>query len=410
MGDALRIDGQKLDMHPRRMVAWLDAKDNWEQAKNIFPIYMELSPVGVCNHECTFCSVDYMLDREDAPRIPYDVLERTLTDMAAHSVRSVLFAGAGEPLLYKDRATGKTLADVILHADHIGLDTELTSNTVLLTEDFCERAFTAKRFRRIRTSINGGDAETYAKIHRTKNPSDFDTVLRNLERAVKIRERLGSGPLLTTQLVAVPETEGKRRRSLVMEQYPSNVHTIVPLAKRLRDIGVDNFSVKPYKQHTVELDTTRSRMYEGAAYRDIREIFREAETLQTDRFEVTIRYAAMDQQDGEDRGYHACHATPFHWAYIEADGEVWGCSAYVGRIENGREIGDHRFRFGNVNAQAFSDIWRNDRRKACWEYTRKPPSEGGLDVRQCMKGCQMDMPNRYLWQLTNPGSLVNFIK
>lgn len=409
MGDALRIDGQKMDLHPRRVAAWLDAKDDWEKAQHIFPIYAEISPVGVCNHECTFCSVDYMLDREDAPRISYAVMERTLTDMADNKVLSLLFAGAGEPLLFKDRETGKTLADVIQHADRVGMDSEITSNTVLLNERFCEEAFGAKRFRRIRTSINGGDAETYTKIHRTKNPKDFETVLRNLERAVKIRQRIGSGPLITAQLVAVPETEGKRRRSLMVEQYPSNIHTVIPLAKRLRDIGVDNFSVKPYKQHTVELEMTRSRMYQGTRY-DVRDVFQELETLQTSAFEVTVRYSAMDKQDTGERGYKMCHSTPFHWAYIEADGEVWGCSAHVGRVEQGREIGDHKFRFGNVNEASFSTIWRGERRKACWEYTRKPHSEGGLSLDTCMLGCQMDKPNEYLWQVTNPGPLDNYVK
>ncbi len=413
MSDKFRIDGQKLDFHPTRVAAWLAAKNDWEQAKEIFPIYMEISPLGVCNHECTFCSVDYMLDRTDSPRLRFDVFKRMLKDMAEHGVLSAMFAGAGEPLLYKDPQAKKDLADVILAADWFGLDTAITTNAVLLTEKFSERAFEAERLRWIRTSINGGDAETYMKIHRSK-PEDFDRVLKNLEAAVKIRERLGSDVKLFGQIVVVPEAKGKKRRSLVLEDYPSNIHTVLPLAQRLRDIGVDNLGVKPFKQHTVVLDMTRSSMYNvGTIYADDAmwgELFNDLESLQTDRFEVTIRRKAMSQQDAEYRGYSTCFSTPYFWAYVEADGEVWGCSAHVGRIEHGREIGDHRFRFGNVNEQSFSEIWRGDRRRANWEYTRKPPSEGGLDVSKCMKGCQMDVPNIYLWQLMNPEPTRSFIK
>ena len=399
--DKTRIDGQKLDMHPWRVAAWLNAMDDWEKAREIFPIYMEVSPIGSCIHECTFCSVDYMLDRTDHPSFTHDVMTRTLSDMAAHGVLSTMFAGCGEPLSYRDRSAKKDLADAILHANAVGIDTSVTTNAVLLSPEFSERAFTAQRLRWIRTSINGGNEETYTKIHRC-HPSHFERVLRNLEAAVKIRERLGSRVKLFAQLVALPEAEGMSRRSLVRQTYPSNIPTIVPLARRLRDIGVDNFSVKPFKQHLVEHEATRSKMYEAAGQDPFEETFLELEGLETDAFEITVRREAMVNAGAEDRGYGRCHATPFHWAYIEADGEVWGCSAYVGRIDGDRILGDHRFRFGNVNKQSFPEIWRGERRRRCWEYTRKPPSEGGLNVNACMRGCQMDMPNRYLWELAHP--------
>lgn len=417
MSDAMRIDGQKLDLHPLRVAKMIAAMDDWETAQHVSPIYIEISPVGVCNHECTFCSVDYIIDRPDHPAIPYDVFARTFEDMAKHGVLSLMFAGAGEPTLYKDKAAKKDLADIILLADGFGLKTAITTNATFLDESFCERAFTAKGLEWIRTSINAGDRETYAKIHRTKE-KDFDKVVANLSAAAKIRDRLGSRVKLRGQIVAVPAAKGvqNRRRLTLIDDYPANLHTIVPLAQLLRDIGMDNLAVKPYKQHTVEqhtgdearLGATRSDMYHGTSYSsdDWEALFDELQRIETPSFEITIRRGAMRQQDAEWRGYDTCYSTPYFWAYVEADGEVWGCSAHLGRKptdkENGKPIGDHRFRFGNVNEQSFVEIWHGERRKACWEYTRKPPSEGGLDVSRCMKGCQMDMPNLYLWQLMTP--------
>lgn len=412
MSDTMRIDGQKLDMHPARTAAALAAREDWEAAKQLFPIYVEVSPVGVCNHECTFCSVDYILDRTDSPRLGYDVFARTLEDMAAHGMKSVMFAGAGEPLLYKDPKTKKDLADIILAADGFGLDTAITTNAVMLNEKFCERAFQAKRLRWIRTSINAGDRDTYAKIHGTK-PEDFDKVIANLAAAVKVRNRIGAGVQLRGQIVAVPAARGiKNRRSLTLiDEFPPNIHTVVPLALALREIGMDNLAVKPFKQHTVELEMTRSAMYnKSVTYAEISDTFDELEKIETKAFEITVRRGAMQQQDSEYRGYRTCYSTPYLWTYLEADGEIWGCSAYLGRFEHGKEIGDHRFRFGNVNDHTFTEIWQGDRRKACWEYTRKPPEEGGLDVSMCMKGCQMDIPNLYLWRVMNPEPEDNFIK
>ncbi|MEK7473252.1 MAG: radical SAM protein [Patescibacteria group bacterium] len=421
MADRTRIDGQKLDMHPERLAQWRAGKDRWETAKDIFPIYVEMSPYGVCNHQCTFCSVDYMIDRDDHPVLRYDVFARTLEDMAKRGVLAIMFAGTGEPTLYRDHVAKKDLADIIVLCDELGLDTALTTNASHLKEDFCERAFKASRLRWVRASFNAGTPEVYARIHRTKE-KDFHTVVENLKNAVKVRNRQGAGVEIQGQLVAVPAADGvKGRRSLtVYEEYPSNIETILPLAKLLRELGVDNFSVKPFKQHTVALDPTgkkelgitRSDMYHGksAPTDEWLKTFDEVQREETEKFEITIRREGMYQVEAAWRGYDTCYSTPYFWAYVEADGELWGCSAYVGRIEKGREIGDHRFRFGNVNDQSFTAIWQGERRKACWEYTRKPPSEGGLDVSECFKNCQMDLPNLYLWRLQGPDSTRNLIK
>jgi MoaA/NifB/PqqE/SkfB family radical SAM enzyme len=422
MSDTTRIDGQKMDMHPEWLARFRANKDTWEGAKEIYPIYVEFSPYGVCNHECTFCSVDYILDRKDHPMLAYDVFAHTLEDMAKRGVKAVMFAGAGEPTLYHDKAASKDLADIIVLCDSLGIDTALTTNATGLDESFSERAFAAKGLKWVRASFNAGTPEAYAAIHRTKE-RDFHKVVANLTHAVKVRNRLGAGVQILGQIVAVPAAQGvKNRRSLrIYQEYPTNIDTIVPLARLLRDIGADNLAVKPYKQHTVELHedaeqhlgVTRSDMYHGTSYSGDAwlRLFDELQKEETGKFEITIRREAMSQQDAEWRGYDTCYSTPYAWCYVEADGELWACSAHLGRTEpDGKEIGDHRFRLGNVNAQSFTEIWHGERRKRCWEYTRTPPSEGGLDVSKCMKGCQFDIPNVYLWQLQNPEPTRNFVK
>ncbi|MDE5603044.1 MAG: radical SAM protein, partial [Helicobacter sp.] len=60
MADKFRIDSHKLIFHPLRVAKWLQAYGDWEREKSIYPIYVEISPYGACNHRCTFCGVDYM--------------------------------------------------------------------------------------------------------------------------------------------------------------------------------------------------------------------------------------------------------------------------------------------------------------------------------------------------------------
>jgi pyruvate-formate lyase-activating enzyme len=362
MRDRFRIDSEKISLHPERVAQWLRARDDWEKAKDVFPIYVEISPVGYCNHECTFCGVDYMLDRPEKPQLKPEVMNALLGDMAKNGVLSVMFAGAGEPLLYKP------LADAIVHADAVGLDTSITTNGVLLTEAFARKAFAAKTLRWIKVSINGGDPDTYAAIHRTK-PEDFDRVLRNLEAAVKVRRELGAKVTLGAQMVALPETQGtSRARPLVRQTYPSNVASAEGLARRLRDVGVDYLVVKPYSQH---LMSERTRVYADTHYVDGESWARALEAMSTDTFNVVVRYRTMASYGSEERGYSQCHATPFQWAYVEADGAVWGCSAYLGRVEKGEQY--------------------------------------GLDIGECRKNCRMHHVNLYLEELAHPGPHVNFI-
>lgn len=395
MRDPFRIDSEKMSLHPRRVAQWLDAQGDWEKAREVFPIYVEVSPVGYCNHECTFCGVDYMLDRPDKPMLRPEVMTRLLDDMAANGVLSVMFAGAGEPLLYKP------LADAIVHADRKGVDTSITTNGVLLTEAFAEKALAAERLRWIKVSINAGERETYARIHRTK-PEDFDKVLANLEAAVKVRERLGSKCTLGAQMVALPEVRGTDpKRPLVPVRWPANYDTAPELARRLRDVGVDYLVVKPYSQHLMSSET---RAYEGTVYPDAAAWAKDLRAYATERFNVMVRYETMKELQRADRGYERCHATPFHWAYVEADGEVWGCSAYLGRDEGDQHFGDERFRYGNVNASSFGEVWRGERRKANWAYVRD-----GLDISECRQNCRMHQVNLYLEAVLNPGAHVNFI-
>ncbi|MBI5971566.1 MAG: SPASM domain-containing protein, partial [Deltaproteobacteria bacterium] len=92
--------------------------------------------------------------------------------------------------------------------------------------------------------------------------------------------------------------------------------------------------------------------------------------------------------------YDKCLALPF-WTYIDAGGGVWGCSAY---------LGDERFLFGGIYEKTFEDIWQGEKRKKVMEYVAKELSTG-----ECRQNCRMDEVNRYLWELKNPSTHVNFI-
>ena len=53
MAENIRIDSHKLIYHPETVA-------RWRRGENIYPIEIEISPSGICNHRCIFCAVDYI--------------------------------------------------------------------------------------------------------------------------------------------------------------------------------------------------------------------------------------------------------------------------------------------------------------------------------------------------------------
>ena len=130
MPDANGMDAHKLMYHPERVGQWREAGDDWEKLKKVYPIYVEVSPTGACNHRCTFCALDFLDYRPDALD-PAPFRER-FREMADLGVKSVLLAGEGEPLLHKE------IARLAQDAAAAGLDLALTTNGTLLTERLVE--------------------------------------------------------------------------------------------------------------------------------------------------------------------------------------------------------------------------------------------------------------------------------
>jgi GTP 3',8-cyclase len=364
MTDPYCIDAHKLNLHPARVQQWLDAAGDWEKAKKVTPIYVEIAPAGGCNHRCVFCALDYVGYRARA--LEAGLLKERLTEMASCGVRSVMFGGEGEPLLHKQ------LAGIVAHAKKAGLDCALTTNAVLMTSEFLDQALGSLSW--IKASIDAGTPETYLKIHRAQ-AGDFEKVLDNMARAAERRSREGLKVVLGAQMLLLPD----------------NASEAVALARRVRELGLDYLAVKPYSQHPKSL----TKRYEDVRYGDFLDLADELEALETRDFRVVFRRHAMEKWDDPERHYAKCHATPNFWAYIMATGDLYGCSAY---------LLDERFNYGNIHSQGFAEIWEGPRRRENWAFVRE-----GLDITECRRNCRMDEVNRYLWALKHPPAHVNFI-
>ena len=307
--DPLRIDSHKLEFHPHRVAQWLAGKDDWEKAKSIYPIYIEVSPMGACNHRCTFCAVDYIGYK--TVQLDADNWHERATEMGELGIKSIMFAGEGEPLLHKSINAMTTSALIA------GMDVAFTTNGVLLDK------LDLFRVSWVKVSLNAGTKETYAKVHRTKE-KDWDRVWANLADAVKRKGTCTIG----VQMVCLPENSGEEQA----------------LQARCEEIGVDYCVLKPYSQHKFSI----TKQYEG--YKPINLVRGK---------NVVVREEAIKTETHE---YEKCSATPTFWAYIMASGEVYSCSAY---------LLDPRFRLVNINHQTFRELWGSDERRRNWDFVKK---------------------------------------
>lgn len=354
--DKYNIDSHKLMYHVSRVNDWMDGK-------NISPIYLEIATSGSCNYRCTYCALDFM---EYQPRfLKTDILKKRLSEMARLGVKSIMYSGEGEPLLHKD------IAEIINHTKSLDIDVGLTTNGVLLNKELIDQSLASISW--VKVSISGATKETYRKIHQSK-ADDLDKVIKNMSYAVKSRIKNGHKCVLGMQLLLLPE----------------NSRDVKMLAEIARDIGLDYLVIKPYSQHPFS-KTTR---YKNIKYDKYLKLADELEAFNTDKFNVVFRTNTMKKWDERSRNYKHCYALPF-WSYIDAGGNIWGCSIYLGKKE---------FLYGNIYKQNFKDIFNGLKRSKAIKMAAQK-----LRVKNCRVNCRMDEINRYLWELKHPLEHVNFI-
>lgn len=353
MAEEIRMDSHKLIYHPETVARWLNGE-------NIYPIEMEIGLTNACNHRCVFCAVDYTGYQSN--RIDSRILIGNLEELAPRGVKSVIYAGEGEPLLHREAP------DIINRTKDLGIDAAMSTNGVLLTPEMSRECLGSLTW--IRFSVAGITDTTYDRIQQGK-PGDLSRVLSNMEAAVRVKKEQGLNTTLGVQLLLLPD----------------NKNEIVQMGKELRKIGVDYFTVKPFSQHP------QSRHILQVDYKEMLELEKEVKQLQTDNYKVYFRAHSMQKLECK-RCYKHCWALPF-MVYMDAKGNLWPCIVFMGKDE---------LKYGNIYESSFVDIWEGGHRKEIVDHFMNMDLE-----KNCRELCRLDEMNRYLDQLKHPGEHVNFI-
>ena len=349
----VRMDSHKLIYHPRRVADWLEGK-------LIYPIEVEIGLSGGCNHRCIFCAVDYM---EYKPHLlKLDVLLPNLQIMERHGLKSVIYAGEGEPF------TNPQIAEIVNGTKALGIDAALSTNGVFFSSEkikSCLRSLTWVRY-----SVSAITDATYEKIHRCRQ-GDLQRVLCNMEEAVRVKRDESLPVTLGVQMLLLPD----------------NRDEVVALAQTMKKIGLDYFTVKPFSQHP----SAQAKLQ--VDYSTAGEIKQQLEELETENFKVYFRSQSIENLEVQ-KPYSECHGVNF-MAYITADGDVYPCIAFMGRSD---------YIYGNINEQHFDDIWQSERADKI-----RGLFQDEFIHKYCRKSCRLDEINKYLHGLKHPGTHVNFI-
>lgn len=353
MTENIRLDSHKLMYHPNVVARWLNGE-------TVYPIEIEISPSGTCNHRCIFCAVDYIgyqpcfLDKE--------TILRDISKMSEKGLKSVICSGEGEPLL------NKSMPDIANGIKACGVDVAMSTNGSLFTTEMVQECLAS--FTWVRYSIASMEEKSYDKIQRGK-PGDLKKVKENLEAAVRLKRDRRLKTTLGVQCLLLPD----------------NKEDIRDMAIELRNIGVDYLTLKPYSQHL------HSENSFEVDYNEMLELENELQSYTTDDFSIYFRANAMKKMHHK-KCYKECLGLPF-MTHIDSRGNVWPCVAHIGTEE---------FCYGNINEQTFEEIWEASKRIEVMEKINRSNIN-----RICRDACRLDEINKYLDELKHPGDHINFI-
>ncbi|MDD2752186.1 MAG: radical SAM protein [Candidatus Omnitrophica bacterium] len=357
--DEFLIDGHKLYWH-------LDRVLDWQEKKIISPLYLEVSPVAYCNHQCIFCAYDFA--RQNSLKLKSGIFYKRLKEMAKLGVRSMLYSGEGEPLLHPD------IAQFIQISQKSGIDVALASNASLGNKQIWQEILPYLTWARF--SLDSGSAAVYAKVHGV-GENIFAKTINSIQDAVSVKRAKKLAVTIGVQF-------------LVLEE---NLKDLENALKVLAGSGIDYLSIKPYSRHPL-MKRGKDVIYTPETQSYIEGVLKRNKRLSAG-LKVVFRKEAMNKYLIKENKFKRCRALSF-WGHISARGDFYTCGVF---------IGDKRFKAGNIYQQDMKEILFGSARRKSIQY-------GGEKLNaswECRLNCRMARINEFLDYLDQKPAHQNFI-
>ncbi|MEQ8191362.1 MAG: radical SAM/SPASM domain-containing protein [Candidatus Eremiobacterota bacterium] len=356
--DKYQIDGHKLYWHMDRLI-------EWQNKKIIPPIYLEISPVSYCNHRCIFCGVDFAMAK--AISIDKNIFLKKIQEMGQIGIRSIMYAGEGEPLLHND------LPEFVKATKENNIDVSITTNGTTGNYEIWKEILPFLSW--IKFSVDAGTDQIYSKVHRVSEKLFYKT-LESINEAIKVKKDYN-----------LPVTIGIQY--LIIEE---NIDDIEEAIKLFSTMEISYMVLKPYSLHPQMMEK-KYVFYDEEKKKFTQNLV--DEYSQKNKLNIIFRKNTMEKYIEGAKTYSHCYALPF-WGYISSSGDFYTCSVF---------IGNDKFKAGNIYEDNMNDIIFGSKRKGSIEYGEKY-----LIIKdECRVNCRMARINEFLEHLSNKPEHINFI-
>ena len=298
-----------------------------EQAGPFRPLMVKIKLLWECNLACGMC--DYWR-KGGSPPLPFDLVARTLDELAALGCRKVHFSG-GEPTLRAD------LPDLIAHARRLKMHATLTSNGTLLTRELAKQL--------VKAGLNGVCVSIDSPLRSVHDrmrgvPGAFKQTMRGIRALRRAAEQRGVPlPIRINTVVS-------RKNYATLDRLPELAHSLG--AQHLLLIPVDDPSGAGLlgKRHLADYNSRIAPVLAEQALalgliHDRREAF---------PFGVTREELAASRDGKYAQKLYECQPcyAPWTHALIAADGHVAPCCSAP------------RVALGTLQQQGFAAIWQGE--------------------------------------------------
>jgi cyclic pyranopterin phosphate synthase len=289
--------GPKVLHHPDRVLRAV--RDDF----GFYPVTVHFGLMSKCNHRCVWCSdLDYRAKYNGV--FSFEVLQRTLQDLADGGTRSVNWTGSGESTMHPQ------FVEITKTAARLGFQQSCITNGTGLDK------IDPSLFSWVRVSLDAGTAKVHRKLHGTQ---DFREILDSMRR---FKDRRGS--VLGVSYLVHPDNA-------------SDVARIIPI---LDEIGVDYIRIK-----ADALNPTKRFEPDGPpAF-----VLPEEEPKH-------LKLFFDDKREPGNAGL-PCRAASFH-AWVAPSGDVFMCC----RLANTDR--DEEVWIGNLDGEhPWKRVWESERRQ-----------------------------------------------
>lgn len=332
-----------------------------------YPQWVVLQLTEHCNLRCSMCyewgDAGSYLDKPSLAQLDFAVLERTIRALQPAKPFYALFGG--EPFLYK------RMADVVRLIKAGGSKVDIPTNGMLIARQ--AEMLVDCRPDRLWISLDGPEAIN----DRQRGDGVFKAALEGIDRLYRVREASGGEyPKIGVTFIVTPLTHTYIEELFLscldldkLDHLSIEFQTYITEAKHrdyqrvLQDaFGLDQAPIAAGSIQDPEV----------FAAMDYAEIARQIARVRAECERRGIYFVAYPKTSEEDniRNYFTANWQAmtdkrsiclFPWIYAEiaATGDVYSCHTF------------YDLPLGNVNEQAFLDIWRGPRMKQVQSYLRK---------------------------------------